>query len=93
MDAVRILTDEVRELIRRRGMDPLSEPDEVRRLVLDATADYDARSLIGSLPLLADWDEAARTVFDAVAGYGALQPLLDDDSVEEIWINAPVKSP
>ncbi|MCY1157726.1 MAG: CpaF family protein [Citricoccus sp.] len=89
MDAVRILTDEVRELIRRRGMDPLSEPDEVRRLVLDATADYDARSLIGSLPLLADREEAARTVFDSVAGYGALQPLLDDDAVEEIWINAP----
>jgi len=89
MEAIRILTDEVRELIRRRGVDPLREPDDVRRLVQDATADYDARSLVGSLPLLPDRDEAVRTVFDAVAGFGALQPLLDDDSVEEIWINAP----
>lgn len=89
MEAVRILMDEVRELIRRRGMDPLREPEDVRRLVREATADYDARSLTGSLPLLADREEAARTVFDSVAGFGALQPLLDDDSVEEIWLNAP----
>ncbi|MFC7402826.1 CpaF family protein [Citricoccus sp. GCM10030269] len=89
MDAVRILEDEVRELIRQRGMDPQREADDVRRLVRDATADYDARSLIGSLPLLSDRDDAVRTVFDSVAGFGVLQPLLDDDSVEEIWINSP----
>ncbi|MGM7670145.1 CpaF family protein [Microbacterium sp. A93] len=89
MEAVRILEDEVRELIRRRGVDPQRDPDGVRRLVQDATEDYDARSLIGSLPLLPDRAEAAKTVFDSVAGFGVLQPLLDDETVEEIWINSP----
>lgn len=89
MEAVRILEDEVRELIRRRGVDPQREPDEVRRLVQDATEDYDARSLISSLPLLRDRADAVKTVFDSVAGFGVLQPLLDDETVEEIWINSP----
>lgn len=89
MEAVRILEDEVRELIRRRSVDPQRDPEGVRRLVQDATADYDARSLIGSLPLLPDRAEAVKTVFDSVAGFGVLQPLLDDDTVEEIWINSP----
>ncbi len=26
-----------------------------------------------------------------ITGFGALQPLLDDDSIEEIWINAPTR--
>ena len=28
---------------------------------------------------------------DVVGGYGALQPLLDDDEIEEIWIDEPGK--
>ncbi|MDQ6739904.1 MAG: Flp pilus assembly complex ATPase component TadA, partial [Actinomycetota bacterium] len=36
-------------------------------------------------------DSARQIVFDAVAGFGALQPFLDDDSIEEIWINAPTE--
>ena len=36
-------------------------------------------------------DEAScvREVLAAVAGYGPLQPYLDDQTVEEVWINAP----
>ena len=33
MDAIRIVEDEVRELIRRRGIDPAHQGGEVRRLV------------------------------------------------------------
>ncbi len=93
MDAIRILEDEVRELVRRRGLDPGTEPDAVRRLVGDAAEDYQARALSGSLPTLRDMQDSVRIVADAVAGFGPLQPLLDDDSIEEIWINAPVKHP
>src|SRR5687767_13879630 len=89
MDAVRIVEDEVRELIRRRGLDPLRQTVEIRRLVDAAVSDYDERALIGPLPPLGPLDSARRFVFDAVAGFGALQPLLDDPSVEEIWLNAP----
>lgn len=89
MDAIRILEDEVRELVRRRGLDPAQEPDAVRRLVADAAEDYQSRALSGSLPQLHNQVESVRIVADAVAGFGPLQPLLDDDSIEEIWINAP----
>ncbi|GAB3753777.1 ATPase, T2SS/T4P/T4SS family [Zhihengliuella somnathii] len=91
MDGVRIVEDEVREVIRLRGLDPAREGAEVRRVVYEAVRDYDERSLRGSLPRLGALDEVTRQVFDAVAGYGPLQPLLDDPEVEEIWINSPTE--
>ncbi|MET1035909.1 MAG: ATPase, T2SS/T4P/T4SS family, partial [Arthrobacter sp.] len=89
MDGIRTIEEEVRELIRRRGLDPASQASDVRLLVDAAVRDYDERSLLGPLPRLGQLDEAVRLVFDAVAGFGPLQPLLDDPEVEEIWINAP----
>ena len=89
VEAVRIVEDEVRELIRRRGLDPLRQGGEVRRLVEEAISDYDERALLAPLPPLGPLEQARRFVFDAVAGFGALQPLLDDPAVEEIWLNAP----
>ncbi|HEX9225064.1 MAG TPA: ATPase, T2SS/T4P/T4SS family, partial [Arthrobacter sp.] len=89
MEAVRIVEDEVRELIRRRGLDPSKQAGEVRRLVEAAVMDYDERALLGPLPPIGPLETARRFVFDAVAGFGALQPLLDDPAIEEIWLNAP----
>ncbi|NUU31097.1 ATPase, T2SS/T4P/T4SS family [Arthrobacter sp. C9C5] len=89
MEAVRIVEDEVRELIRRRGLDPLRQSGEVRRLVEEAISDYDERALLAPLPPIGPLEQARRFVFDAVAGFGALQPLLDDPAIEEIWLNAP----
>src|SRR4051812_41630323 len=89
MEAVGIVEGEVRELIRRRGLDPLEQTEEVRRLVEDAVNDYDERALLGPLPPLGHLETARRHVFDAVAGFGPLQPFLDDPGIEEIWINAP----
>lgn len=91
MDAVRIVEDEVRELIRRQGLDPLRQTGEVRRLVDAAVSDYDERALMGPLPPLGPLESARRFVFDAVAGFGPLQPLLDDPSIEEVWLNAPTE--
>jgi pilus assembly protein CpaF len=84
-----ILESEVRELVRQRGIDPIAEPDAVARLIEAAVADYADRAVTSALPPLGDAVSAARAVQDAVAGFGPLQPLLDDDSVEEIWINEP----
>jgi pilus assembly protein CpaF len=89
MDAVRTVEGEVRELIRRTGLDPAREPDAVQRLVDDAVTDYDERALHGGLPVLTDLDAAAKAIWDAVAGFGPLQPFLDDPQIEEIWINEP----
>jgi pilus assembly protein CpaF len=87
--ADRIVEDEVRELVRRRGLDPLREPEAIRRLVDEVIGDYEERSLVGSLPPLGDREDAARSVHDVVAGFGPLQRHLDDPSVEELWINEP----
>lgn len=89
MDAVDIVEDEVRELIRRRGLDPSSDSLAIRRLVEDVVADYDERTLTSSLPALLDKPGAMRAIYDAVVGFGPLQRYLDDPLVEEIWVNEP----
>ncbi len=89
MDAVTLVEDEVRELVRQRGMDPLGEPDAVRLLVESVVAGFGDRSLGGEVPSLGDPDDAVRRVLDSVAGFGPLQPYLDDPAVEEIWVNEP----
>jgi pilus assembly protein CpaF len=89
MDAVTVVEDEVRELVRRRALDPVVDGAAIRRLVDDVVADYEERTLTSALPSLVDPRAAARQVYDAVAGFGPLQAYLDDPSVEEIWINEP----
>ena len=89
MDAVDVVEDEVRELVRRRGLDPTADSASVRLLVEEVVADYDDRTLSSSLPPLVDRRAAIRAVFDAVAGFGPLQRYLDDPVIEEIWINEP----
>ena len=89
MDAVALVRDEVREVVRRQGLDPIAEPEAVRALVDDALRAYHERSLDGSLPQIVEATEAARSVYEAVAGFGPLQRHLDDPEVEELWINEP----
>ncbi len=89
MGAVDTVESEVRELVRRRGLDPIEDRAAVRRLVDEVISDYDDRALTSSIAPLTDTQTAARTVFDAVAGFGPLQRHLDDPEIEEIWINEP----
>jgi len=89
VDAIDVVEDEVRELVRRRGIDPATDGAGVRRLVEEVLADYDERTLTSSLPPLLDRVAAMRLIYDAVAGFGPLQRYLDDPEIEEIWINEP----
>ena len=89
MTAVDAVEAEVRELVRRRGLDPVVDRSAMRRLVDEVVTDYDERALTSALPPLLDLRGAARAVYDSVAGFGPLQRHLDDPSVEEIWINEP----
>jgi pilus assembly protein CpaF len=89
VDATTIVEREVRELVRRRGIDPSDDAAAVRRLVDEVITDYDERSLASALPPLPDRTRASRDVYDAVAGFGPLQRHLDDPEVEEVWINEP----
>lgn len=89
--ALQLLEDDVRELIRRRRLDPARDDAEVRDLVWEVLDEYDERALVGGLVPLSDREEAQRLLVESVAGFGPLQPYLDDPSVEEIWINEPTK--
>lgn len=87
--AVELVEEEVRELVRRAGLDPMTQRPALLELVEAAVEDYELRSLQGTLPRLTDPAGAVRAVMDAVAGFGPLQRYLDDPQVEEVWINGP----
>ena len=90
--ALLILETEVRELLRLRGVDPPRDGLEPVRDVVDQVLDdYSHRMCTSSLPSMGSRAEAARSLLDRVAGLGPLQSLMDDPSVEEIWINGPGK--
>ena len=78
-----------RELVRRRGIDPASDPRAVAEVVGEMVAEYQDRVSTSTLPPVHDPDAASRAAVDAIAGFGPLQPFLDDPAIEEIWINEP----
>jgi pilus assembly protein CpaF len=91
VDAVSIVSGQVRELIRTHGIDPSRDHQQVRQLIEGVVAAYDERSLVRALPPLPDAAVTVKRVLDQVAGFGVLQQYLDDPGVEEIWINEPGK--
>lgn len=90
-DAIGLIEADVREQIRRSGLDPLHEVESTRAIVDVAVRDYDLRSARAGLPRLSDLAAARKNVLDLVAGYGPLQPYLDDPDIEELWINGPAE--
>ena len=89
MDAASVVETEVRNRVRVRGIDPLTDPVSVRRVVDEVMADYAQTSLSSAAEPIENGLEVARDVVDAVAGLGPLQQYLDDPEIEEIWINDP----
>ena len=87
--AVDLITDRVRERVRREGVDLVGDSALADRLVREELRSYSERALGGSAPLVGDEAAAARQIIAAVTGLGPLQPLLDDPTVEEVWINSP----
>lgn len=88
--ALPLIEEAVRELVRVRGIDPATDGTEVvEGLVKEVLDGYSADQSLTRLPALVDPDRLAKTVMDNVVGLGPLQPLMDDPSVEEIWINGP----
>ena len=88
--AVAIITDRVRERVRREGVD-LGDEGLAERFIHDEVRRYNERALGGLLPLLPDETQAASQVLATLTGFGALQPFFDDPDIEEIWINSPTK--
>jgi pilus assembly protein CpaF len=84
---VAVITEQVRERVRREGIE--LDVHLAVRYASDAVRQYSERALGGSAPMLHDEQLTARQVVATLTGYGPLQPLLDDDTIEELWINAP----
>jgi len=83
------LSDRVRDLVRQRRIDPRTDTVSVRQAALDAIAEHESRSLTGAVRSLDEPELVIGQIVADVSGFGPLQPYLDDDSVEEIWINDP----
>ena len=89
MDAAALVEAEVRELVRQRGLDPLTDSVAVHSVIREVMSNYEQRTLGGAWNPLMDPEGTERDVLDSVAGFGPLQRYLDDPDVEEIWINEP----
>lgn len=88
-DVVAQLDEALRAAVRREGIDPQREVPAVRRIADQLVRDHDERSLTGVVAPVGDPDGVVAELVARVAGFGALQPLLDDPTVEEVWINSP----
>lgn len=88
-EALGLVEADVREMVRRQGLDPLGDAERVRELIRSAVREYEEKAAVSTLPPLGEAEEAQRRLDDAITGFGPLQPYLDDPTVEEIWINAP----
>ncbi|WP_251856245.1 CpaF family protein [Herbiconiux sp. L3-i23] len=89
--AVQSITELVRERVRRDGVDLHLDPAAATRYIRDEVIrgqERDGAALRGT-----SVDPAAleRAVLAELTGFGALQHLLDDPEVEEIWINGPAR--
>ena len=89
LDLVQRLDAQVRERVRREGVDPQREALTVRRIAEDVVRDHDQLSLTGAVAPIADDDVMVGELVARVSGFGPLQPFLDDPEVEEVWINDP----
>lgn len=78
-----ILESEVRELVRRRGLDPVAEQPAVARLIDEAVAEYQDRATTSSLPPIGDTADTSRALLDSIAGFGPLQSFLDDPTIDD----------
>lgn len=82
--AVGEVIQEVRTRVRTGGISPHEEVIELRHMVEDILAQSpNAASDIESPQILVE------QIASQISGFGLLQPLLDDPSIEEIWINEP----
>ncbi len=83
------LAEQVRNLVRERRIDPRTDTDAVRRAALDVIAEHDRRSLTGAVRPVDQPEIMIGQILADVSGFGPLQQFLDDDEVEEVWINQP----
>ncbi|WP_091225797.1 CpaF family protein [Microbacterium sp. 3J1] len=84
-----IVAERVRQRLRSEGTDPSSEAEVARAVAVAEVRRFNDVALARGEALIEDEAACVRDVLAAVTGFGALQPLLDDPGIEEIWLNGP----
>jgi len=82
--AVGEVIQEVRTRVRTGGISPHEEVIELRHMVEDILSQSKSAASDHDSP-----QELVEQIANHISGFGLLQPLLDDPSVEEIWIHEP----
>jgi pilus assembly protein CpaF len=82
--AVGEVIQEVRTRVRTGGISPHEEVIELRHMVEDILAQSTNAASDNESPQI-----LVEQIASQISGFGLLQPLLDDPSIEEIWINEP----
>ena len=82
-----VIAERVRLRLRTEGIDPSADPDAAWRITHAEVRRHDDLALTRGDALIDDEARCVREVLASLSGFGALQPLLDDPEVEEIWLN------
>ncbi|MFJ4046682.1 hypothetical protein ACIPV2_13160 [Microbacterium sp. NPDC089987] len=83
------VAERVRRRLRLENTDPSARPDEARRIAQLEVRRHNDLALQRGEAMIDDEQALVRDVLASVSGFGALQPLLDDPEIEEIWLNGP----
>lgn len=84
-----VVAERVRRRLRIEHTDPSSNPDEARHIAQTEVRRHNDLALQRGEAMIDDEAALVRDVLASVSGFGALQPLLDDPEIEEIWLNGP----
>lgn len=84
-----LVAERVRRRLRAESTDPAIAPEEARRIAQAEVRRHNDLALSRGDATIDDESACVRDVLASVSGFGPLQPLLDDPSIEEIWLNGP----
>ncbi|WP_200942489.1 CpaF family protein [Microbacterium sp. Root1433D1] len=82
-----LVAERVRSRLRAEGIDPSIDPQAAWRITHAEVRRHDDLALARGEALIDDEAACVREVMASLSGFGALQPLLDDPEIEEIWLN------
>ena len=85
-DVYEVLRREALERIDGTGIDPTRDPDAARELLRRTVDDYQRRAHLGEVRLLADPGATLERLARSVTGRGPLVELLEDPSIEEVFV-------
>ncbi|MDO5727600.1 MAG: ATPase, T2SS/T4P/T4SS family, partial [Bowdeniella nasicola] len=89
MCSAQMFETHVRKLVAEREIDPNHDEGAMNQILDEAVIAYEREVLSGRANGDRDIEALRKAAYDAVVGFGPLQPLLEDPSIEEVWINGP----